>query len=43
MTRSTPQPAQLFVSDSLTAESGPESKIVIPLRELFEQIDKLSS
>jgi Uma2 family endonuclease len=43
MTLSNPQPAQLFLSDSLTAESGPESNIVLPLRELFEQLDKLSS
>ena len=39
MTHADPQPAQLFASDSLTAEAG----LVLPLRELFEQLDKLSS
>jgi Uma2 family endonuclease len=39
MTRTKPEPEQLFLSDSLTAEAG----LVLPLRELFEQIDKLSN
>jgi Uma2 family endonuclease len=38
MTRSEPQPTQLFLSDSLTAEPG----LLLPMRELFEQLDKLS-
>jgi Uma2 family endonuclease len=39
MTRANPEPAQLFLSDSLSAEPG----LVLPMRELFEQLDKLSS
>ena len=39
MTRSEPQPAELFLSDSLTADSA----ISLPMRELFAQIDQLSS
>jgi Uma2 family endonuclease len=38
MTRTEPQPKQLFLSDFLTAESG----LLLPMRELFEQLDKLS-
>jgi Uma2 family endonuclease len=38
MRHANPEPAQLFLSDSLTAESG----LVLPLREIFEQLDRLS-
>jgi Uma2 family endonuclease len=39
MTRSEPRPAQLFLSDSLSAEPG----LFLPMQELFEQIDRLAS
>jgi Uma2 family endonuclease len=38
MTRPEPKPKELFLSDSLTAESA----LTLPMRELFEQLDKLS-
>ena len=39
MTRTNPQLVQLFISDSLTAEFG----LALPMQELFQQLDKLSS
>jgi len=38
MTHSAPQPVQLFLSDSLRAEPG----LILPMQELFEQLDKLA-
>jgi len=38
MTRPEPQPKELFLSDSLTADPA----LTLPMRELFEQLDKLS-
>ena len=38
MTRPEPKPKELFLSDSLTAEST----LTLSMRELFEQLDKLS-
>ena len=39
MTLSQPQPAELFLADSLTADPA----LSLPMRELFEQVDKFSS
>jgi len=39
MTRTTPQPLQLFASDSLVAEAG----LALPLQEFLEQFDKLAN
>jgi Uma2 family endonuclease len=39
MTGAQPQPAELFLSDSLTADAA----LSLPMRELFAQVDKLSS
>jgi Uma2 family endonuclease len=38
MTRPEPQPKELFLSDSLTADPA----LTLPMRELFEHLDKLS-
>ncbi len=38
MSRADPQPQEIFLSDSLTVDSV----VTLPMRELFEQLDKLS-